>query len=1106
MARSAIRLALVCGLVAMGAAACTKPASRAVAEVVKDRSQLLGGPDALGDLGDLKLSNGKVRFIIQGITDQSNYSRGWGVYGGSVVDADLVRGDAPSTPPRGRDRFGELFPAYFLDAIAPETVQVGNDGADGSPASVIVRGRARPFLTTAANLIDATLAPDDQMTVTTTYSLGPDDQYLTITSELVDIKDRKFPASQLGSIDLAIPFGTVLLFGNQNEVFVPKTGFDIRYGLQDAYAEPSRLPVLPGLVSDLIATRGQDVSYGVAIDTPTQPDWSYAFRNRAKLGPETRATDMVMPFYASSFTGVFSAQPPDLLEAGQVFRWRTFFIVGNGDVGSVRDIQLKLHRRTTGRFLAHVREAGTGVVVPGASVIVLDDQGRPYAEYTPDGEGRISGSLPPGRYDAVVTCDHRERSTRVPFFIEADKTVELASKSESQTSRTLEVPRNAILNVLVTERGEGAGRPMPAKITLVGTSAWKAENRGLPPRKFLYDLKLGERMRPTDGIADTAEPGTRRYVERVLLAGADGRASGEVKPGTYEIVVSRGPEYEAVSAGSVIFEAGQVYDKAVQVARVVPTAGWVSADFHVHSANSIDSRIPLDQRVRTYAAEGVEYLASTDHNVVTDLAPNVQALGLEDFLKTTIGLEMTTLEMGHFNAFPLAYDPVSATHGAFPWVDLPPRDLFQKLRCAGTNPAQTIVQVNHPRDTILGYFNQFNVSQDTGLPRPGNPIASPNGPAFRIDQFSWKYDAIEVFNGKRHEQLHTYRMPAELPAPPYPELPIRAGEVVREPCPKSQPNCDYSKQEIAYPGVVEDWFKLLNMGGKAVNLGTGDETRELVQPVTATGNSDSHGVYFEEAGYPRNFLNVGKDDPKLVTETDVTRAIRRHKVVFSNGPFIEVVADGGQARTSPIGGLLAPVSGDVKLGIRVSAAPWVDVDRVRVYVNGEVVKTLPVDTRDGSVRCCNAAVEVQVPGDGWIVVEAEGDGSLFPVVTPQEEAPLAISDALSSISGPLGLAGSDLGNLAPAEVHPATPFAMTNPIWIDREGGANNAGDGVSFGRGRDVEPAAPDCGATGSQSSGLSIAGAPAGSGSATLHQPRQRQPSDLAKLFKAWGHGHAP
>ena len=64
-----------------------------------------------------------------------------------------------------------------------------------------------------------------------------------------------------------------------------------------------------------------------------------------------------------------------------------------------------------------------------------------------------------------------------------------------------------------------------------------------------------------------------------------------------------------------------------------------------------------------------------------------------------------------------------------------------------------------------------------------------------------------------------------LPAQPFPELPIHAGEVVREPCPKTQPNCDYSKQEIAYPGVVEDWFKLLNMGGKTLNMGTTDESR-----------------------------------------------------------------------------------------------------------------------------------------------------------------------------------------------------------------------------------------------------------------------------------------
>jgi hypothetical protein len=133
-------------------------------------------------------------------------------------------------------------------------------------------------------------------------------------------------------------------------------------------------------------------------------------------------------------------------------------------------------------------------------------------------------------------------------------------------------------------------------------------------------------------------------------------------------------------------------------------------------------------------------------------------------------------------------------------------------------------------------------------------------------------------------------------------------------------------------------------------------------------------------------------------------------------------------------------------------------------------------------------------------VAAEGDKSLFPYVSPLEEPPLAISDALSSIAGPLGLGGSNLGNLAPPEVHPATPFAMTNPIWIDRAGGPNNAGDGVSFGRGRDVEPVAPDCSDTaiGSSSSGLSSVEVP------VKGERRERKPSDLAKIFRAWGHGH--
>ena len=72
---------------------------------VTTRTDLVGGPSALGELGDFVMENSKIKVIIQ---DQG-YSRGFGVYGGGLIDADFSRPQAVgnSDGAVGRDSFGE---------------------------------------------------------------------------------------------------------------------------------------------------------------------------------------------------------------------------------------------------------------------------------------------------------------------------------------------------------------------------------------------------------------------------------------------------------------------------------------------------------------------------------------------------------------------------------------------------------------------------------------------------------------------------------------------------------------------------------------------------------------------------------------------------------------------------------------------------------------------------------------------------------------------------------------------------------------------------------------------------------------------------------------
>src|SRR6266566_3505508 len=105
-------LLIVAPLVAL--AGCIRN-TQAVARQIQSRADLIGGPSALGEIGDYLLGNDQIRVVIQG----EGFSRGIGLFGGSLIDADLVRpalsGDVNGG--RGQDAFSEMFPAFFMRAM-----------------------------------------------------------------------------------------------------------------------------------------------------------------------------------------------------------------------------------------------------------------------------------------------------------------------------------------------------------------------------------------------------------------------------------------------------------------------------------------------------------------------------------------------------------------------------------------------------------------------------------------------------------------------------------------------------------------------------------------------------------------------------------------------------------------------------------------------------------------------------------------------------------------------------------------------------------------------------------------------------------------------------
>jgi hypothetical protein len=106
---------------------------------------------------------------------------------------------------------------------------------------------------------------------------------------------------------------------------------------------------------------------------------------------------------------------------------------------------------------------------------------------------------------------------------------------------------------------------------------------------------------------------------------------------------------------------------------------------------------------------------------------------------------------------------------------------------------------------------------------------------------------------------------------------------------------------------------------------------------TATGNSDSHKLLYEEAGYPRTYVRA-KREPAEGRRDRFLDALLRGETTVSSGPRVEMTVQG-----APIGALVRPdASGNVLVKVRVVAPDWVPVEFVEVWVDDTVKERVPV--------------------------------------------------------------------------------------------------------------------------------------------------------------------
>ena len=262
--------------------------------------------------------------------------------------------------------------------------------------------------------------------------------------------------------------------------------------------------------------------------------------------------------------------------------------------------------------------------------------------------------------------------------------------------------------------------------------------------------------------------------------------------------------------------------------------------------------------------------------------------------------------------------------------------MFRAVRKMGTEGGEVpVIQVNHPRWEAIDYFRIAGLDPITGKSADHD--------------WSLDFDSVEIFN--------------ENPGWGYYDAET------------TDRNVGTSRHS-----VLEDWHNLLNHGAR----------------ITAVGNSDSHTVNVNLAGWPRNYFPVSNDQPGQIPVKEICDTVKNGQVFTTYGPFIKFSVNG-----KGMGETVKAERAAVRLSVEVYAADWIDVDRVLVVVDGDVVETIPVPETREILRLKDER-KIPVRTDGWIAIRVEGDDSLAPIV--------------------------------PDKDRPILPIAMTNPIYVDVDG------------------------------------------------------------------------
>lgn len=618
---------------------------------VGDAAELLTGPSADGRVGDFKIYNDRVAFIVQSERIGDNYVP----WGGSVIDADLVH--EPGTT--GGDIIDEFAATPGIASFSANCVGVVEDGSTGA---AVIRAVGTDATIPIVNGIGFAVSQPVGLIVVNDYRLEPGSSTLQITTQVVNPTRRTLP----------MDVGDWLLLSDDE--FDP---FDTGPGGM------SRATIRP----DILGSVGEARHYALGVFADIPIDANYLGIAQL-LSDSAGAGDVTIFVYRLTQTG---------LEQNEEITWTRYLSVGRDVDDIVRERQRIVPGAGDGlvNIAGTVVEEGTGAPVEGARVHVVNDDSYASGLLT-DAAGRWEARVPAGAYRVTATGTTIGEDVMVPNEPPPDPpfaagrhkspTVEVDARSGDAADVTLTLGRPVPLDLTIHDQD---GNPIAGKVTF----AFPGGVDPSPP-----DRVLGERN-PYDWTSN-------------IFWTSDGHVTGFIEPGSYRVTASSGFDFE-LDARDAELVAATPFVADFTLTRAIHRDGYVTLDAHLHAGPSIHGEITLEERLVTNLAEGLDAMCASDHDRVVDYGPALASTGLGDRMTVLPSEEISTFLNGHFNPYPVRFRPELSDNGRVNWWDdMSVDDMFRE---AVDEMDAVVVQINHGGGNGRGaYFNTAGFDPVTG--------------------------------------------------------------------------------------------------------------------------------------------------------------------------------------------------------------------------------------------------------------------------------------------------------------------------------------------------------------------------------------------------------